>query len=125
LCLDLSYQEMMRSQDPQFALRYQIVLSALSKGIRPTMRAFRCSRNTVRLWLRRYQEQGLAGLQERSRAPHHIPHKAPPEVEQQVLEACQTLEEMVQALREFCQRYNNHWLLKRLKFQSLFRHFSG
>ena len=51
------------------------------------MRAFRCSRNTVRLWLRRYQQQGLAGLEERSRALHYIPHKAPPEVEQQVLEA--------------------------------------
>jgi len=81
LCLALAYQEIMRSQDPKFAVRYQIVLSALSKGIRPTMRAFRCSRHTVRLWLRRYQEQGLAGLEERSRAPHHIPHKTPPEVE--------------------------------------------
>ena len=30
----------MRSQDPKFAVRYQIVLSALSQGIRPTMRAF-------------------------------------------------------------------------------------
>ena len=87
MCLDLSYQEMMRSSDPKFAVRYQIVLSALSKGIRPTMRAFRCSRHTVRLWLRRYQEEDLAGLEERSRAPHHISHKTPPEVEQQVLEA--------------------------------------
>jgi transposase len=77
----------MSSQDPKFAVRYQMVMSALSKGIRPTMRDFRCSRNTVRLWLRRYQEQGLAGLEERSRAPHHIPHKTPPEVEQQVVEA--------------------------------------
>ena len=87
MCLDLSYQEIMSSQDPKFAVRYQMVMSALSKGIRPTMRDFQCSRNTVRLWLRRYQEQGLAGLEERSRAPHHIPHKTPPEVEQQVVEA--------------------------------------
>jgi transposase len=87
LCLDLSYQEIMSSQDPKFAVRYQMVMSALSKGIRPTMREFRCSRNTVRLWLRRYEQQGLAGLEERSRAPHHIPHKTPPEVEQQVVEA--------------------------------------
>jgi hypothetical protein len=87
LCLELSYQEITSSQDPKFAVRYQMVMSALSKGIRPTMRDFRCSRNTVRLWLRRYQQQGLAGLEERSRAPHHIPHKTPPEVEQQVVEA--------------------------------------
>jgi hypothetical protein len=57
LCLDLSYQEIMSSQDPKFAVRYQMVMSALSKGIRPTMRDFRCSRNTVRLWLRRYQSR--------------------------------------------------------------------
>jgi transposase-like protein len=77
LRLDLSYQQIMSSQDPKFAVRYQMVMSALSKGIRPTMRDFRCSRNTVRLWLRRYQEQGLAGLEERSRAPHHIPPQNP------------------------------------------------
>ena len=87
MCLELSYQEIMSSQDPKFAVRYQMVMSALRKGIRPTMRDFQCSRNTVRLWLRRYQQQGLAGLEERSRAPHHIPHKTPPEVEQQVVEA--------------------------------------
>jgi len=62
----------MRSQDPKFAVRYQMVLSALSQGIRRTMRAFQCSRNTVRLWLRRYQEQGLAGLEERKRQTNRI-----------------------------------------------------
>jgi hypothetical protein len=41
----------------------------------------------VRLWLRRCQQEGKPGLNERSRAPHHIPHQTPPEVEQRVLEA--------------------------------------
>ncbi len=41
----------------------------------------------MRLWLRRYQQEGKPGLKERSRAPHHIPHQTPPEVEQRVLEA--------------------------------------
>jgi hypothetical protein len=32
--------------------------------------------------------------------------------------ACGALEEMVQALREFRQRYNQHWLVQRLNFRS-------
>jgi len=35
---------------------------ALKHGIKPAMRYFNCSRNTVRKWLRRFNEQGEAGL---------------------------------------------------------------
>ncbi len=83
----LSYYEMMRSKNPKFHLRYRLVMSALAEGIRAAARRFACSCNTVRKWLRRYQEQGLAGLEERSRAPHHIPHRTSPEQEQRVLAA--------------------------------------
>jgi len=78
---------MIRSQNPSFDLRYRLVQTALERGIRATSRLFGCSRNTVRLWLRRYQQEGKPGLKERSRAPHHIPHQTPPEVEHRVLEA--------------------------------------
>ncbi len=81
------YYEMIRSPHPSFVYRYRMVLTAEQHGIRQAARDFQCSRNTVRKWLRRYREEGKAGLEERSRAPHHIPHKTPPEVEQQVLEA--------------------------------------
>ncbi len=81
------YYEMIRSHNPSFDLRYRLVQAALQHGIRSTARAFRCSRNTVRTWLRRYLEQGKAGLKERSRAPKHIPQKTPAEVEQRTLEA--------------------------------------
>jgi hypothetical protein len=50
-------------------------------------RLFSCSRNTVRKWLRHYQQEGKPDLKERSRAPRRIPHKTPPEVEQKVLQA--------------------------------------
>jgi transposase len=68
-------------------LRYRLVQTALEQGIRAAGRLFGCSRNTVRKWLRRDQEQGKPGLQERSRAPRRIPHKTPPELEQKVLQA--------------------------------------
>jgi len=78
---------MIRSSNPSFALRYRIVQSALQHGIRAAARAFGCSRNTVRKWLRRYQQEGKPGLKPRSRAPHRIPHKTPQELEQRVLAA--------------------------------------
>lgn len=68
-------------------MRHRLVQAALQQGIRPTARAFGCSRNTVRKWLRRFLAEGKAGLQEQSRAPKRIPHKTPAEVEQRVLEA--------------------------------------
>lgn len=37
-------------------------------------RAYQISRKTVYKWIGRYQEEGAAGLMERSRAPAHCPH---------------------------------------------------
>ena len=37
-------------------------------------RQFRVARATVAKWLRRYQLAGVAGLEDRSSAPHHHPH---------------------------------------------------
>lgn len=78
------YYEMIRASDKDFHLRYRLVMAA-QKGIRATGRQFRCSRNTVRKWLGRYQQQGKPGLAERSRAPRRIPHKTSPAVERRVL----------------------------------------
>jgi len=47
---------------------------------------FEVSRPTGYLWLRRYQEQGLAGIAERSRRPHVSPRRTGGEWEQQVVE---------------------------------------
>jgi transposase len=45
------------------------------------------SRPTVDKWWRRYQDEGRAGLEDRSSRPHTTPTRTPPEVEQQILEA--------------------------------------
>src|SRR4051812_27536490 len=34
---------------------------------------------TARRWLKRWREEGPAGLVDRSSTPHRIPHKTPPE----------------------------------------------
>ncbi len=50
-------------------------------------RVYGCSRNTVRLWVRRFEAEGAGGLQERSRAPKRIPHKTSKEEEERVVAA--------------------------------------
>ena len=45
---------------------------------------FRVSRSTVAKWLRRFREEGVAGLEDRSSAPHSNPRRTPPEVEQRI-----------------------------------------
>ncbi|WP_330468558.1 IS481 family transposase [Micromonospora zamorensis] len=44
------------------------------------------TRQSVHAWLRRYEEAGLAGLQDRSHRPDSCPHQASPEVEAAVCE---------------------------------------
>jgi transposase len=76
-----------KTKQSKFQLRLELVRFALREGIREAARAFRCSRNTVRLWLRRYQAEGLSGLKEKSKAPRRIPHKTSPYLEEKVVEA--------------------------------------
>jgi transposase InsO family protein len=47
-------------------------------SIRAAAEAVGVSRSTAYKWLRRWRAEGPAGLQDRSSAPHHIPHKTPP-----------------------------------------------
>ena len=55
--------------------------------MRETARQWRTSRLLVRKWVRRFEAEGEAGLQDRSRRPHHCPRQTPPEMEQRVREA--------------------------------------
>lgn len=50
-------------------------------------RRFGISRPTGYKWLRRYQDEGLDGLSERSRRPDHTPNKTPEDIEDLVVEA--------------------------------------
>jgi transposase len=73
------YYNLMRiSKDPK-QIRYQMVLSVDRVGIKQTARDFRTSRNTVRKWWRRWNEDGYKGLDGRSRRPRHSPLATPPE----------------------------------------------
>ena len=83
----IAYCTVIRGKDRslRYEVRDRMVKLALEDGIKPTARYYGVSRNTVRKWLRRYQETRVARLQERSRAPHYIPHKTPARVEDKVI----------------------------------------
>jgi putative transposase len=56
------------------------------ESISELARQFDISRKTAHKWIERVEEEGQAGLQERSRAPHHHPNALSEAMEQRILE---------------------------------------
>lgn len=50
-------------------------------------RGYGVSRKTVYKWIQRYQDAGAAGLEERSPAPHHCPHRIPEAMAERIIAA--------------------------------------
>lgn len=73
------------SKDKYFTIRKSIVLEALEKGIKPTAFRLNMSKNTIRLWLRRFQSEGNDGLLDRRSGPNRIPHKTSLALEKQII----------------------------------------
>lgn len=80
------YFDLVREMKNAYNHRLRLVAHARQHGIKATARLFQTTVPTVRKWLRRYQQQGLSGLLERSRAHHHCPHKTPLDLERHVVE---------------------------------------
>jgi len=79
------YFDLIRQMKNPFDYRLRLVTHARQHGIKAAARAFQTTVPTVRKWLRRYQAQKLAGLQEQSRAPHYCPHKITGELAERVV----------------------------------------
>ena len=62
-----------------------MVKHALAYGVKPTASVFDATPKTVRKWLRRYQQERLAGLNELPRIPLTCPHKTSPAMERKVV----------------------------------------
>ena len=67
-------------------IRFVMELERGSEGMSGLCRRYGISRKTGYKWLFRYREGGLEGLRDRLRAPHRIPHKTPPGIEELVVE---------------------------------------
>ena len=62
--------------------RYQAVLAVLAGDpVTEVAAKVGVSRQSLHAWLRRYADEGLAGLQDRSHRPDGCAHQAAPEVE--------------------------------------------
>lgn len=76
-----------RTKSQQVELRLSIIRYAQSWGIKPTSKKFGSSKNTVKKWLRRFNEKGTTGLLNQSQAPKNIPHKISKEEEDKIIQA--------------------------------------
>ncbi|MCI0469761.1 MAG: helix-turn-helix domain-containing protein [Nitrospirae bacterium] len=54
----------MKTKADKFDLRLRMVRYAIKDGIKPAARDYASTPKTVRKWLRRYQQERLAGLNE-------------------------------------------------------------
>lgn len=73
-----SYQEMYLNTTNEKLIidkRLEMVRSAHKNGIKPTARFYRCSKNVVKKWCRRYTLYGIKGLKDLSRRPHNSPNR--------------------------------------------------
>ena len=68
--------------------RYHAVMEVLSAGapVVEVAERYGVSRKTVHAWIRRYRDDGLAGLADRSHRPHHHPWQLAPDVEAGICE---------------------------------------
>ncbi len=79
------YYTMIRSKDYIFDYRLHLVHSAITLGVKPTAKIFKTSAPTVRKWRDRFDNEGSAGLRNRSRAPHSCPHKLSKDAEGKII----------------------------------------
>ena len=67
--------------------RLRLAKLIVEDGWSPSVAAnmFMCSEPTARKWARRFREEGLAGMQDRSSRPHHSPTKTPSSLVRQIV----------------------------------------
>ena len=75
----------MKGKADKYDLRLRMVNCARQHGVKPTARLFDTTAKTVRKWLRRYEQERLAGLNELPRIPLKCPHKTSPIIEKKVV----------------------------------------
>lgn len=67
-------------------VRFVVAVSRREKPLAQLCREFEISRPTGYVWIKRYREQGIAGLEEHSRRPQHSPRQTAESLEQRVIQ---------------------------------------
>ncbi|MBI5410083.1 MAG: helix-turn-helix domain-containing protein [Nitrospirae bacterium] len=73
--MQIPYYSIIKDMKTKFDFRYHLVQYAKSHSVSQAAREFSTTRKTVRKWISRFEKLALRGLNDRSKAPHHIPHK--------------------------------------------------
>ena len=85
--LKLSYHMLVKNSKKPEEIRHKMTerYYLLGNNASACAREFNTKRQTVKLWVDRFEQGGIEGLKDRSRAPHHIPHKLSSKQEQEIL----------------------------------------
>ena len=86
-----SYKDMYDSIDNEKILmdkRLEMVRYANDNGVKVAARFYKCSKNTIKKWCRRYAIYGYAGLKDKSRRPIHSPKRIPDDDIIKIKETC-------------------------------------
>jgi transposase len=67
-------------------VRFVVAAVRREKPLAALCQEFEISRPTGYLWLKRYEESGLAGIAELSQRPHHSRERTPAELEERVVQ---------------------------------------
>jgi len=71
---------------PEQRMEFVVAASRREKTFKELCEEFQISCRTGYTWWNRYKAEGLGGMQERSRRPHHIPRRTAEAVEQRIVE---------------------------------------
>lgn len=82
---DLAYLEVYEMNEVE--ARKRLIQTYLETGsVSETARRWHTSRQVVRKWVRRHEQEGEAGVRSRSRRPHTMPRRTDPALERKVKE---------------------------------------
>ena len=73
------------SREKKDSVKLELIRHAQRYGIKPAARRFGCSKNTVRLWKKRFESEAMSGLLDRRHGPKFIPHKTSVRVERHIV----------------------------------------
>lgn len=98
--------ELQRTQKAMTRLRMIQRYEQVTRNVSQTCRVFGISRTQFYVWLARYRQAGLAGLQDRPRGPHTIRYRVPPHVVALILQIRQERQYGVGRLSQFLRQYH-------------------
>ena len=73
--MQVPYYQIIKPMKNKFNFRYHLVQFAKTRSVSQAACEFSATRKVVRKWISRFDQLGLRGLEDQSKAPHSCPHK--------------------------------------------------